>query len=430
MIIRRASLVVVALLAGILIAIFLSGPATRIVYWRLAFSLGLLLLTSWVWTSLMLRHVDLRRETRSLRYQVGQVFEERFEIYNRSRLGIVWLEVRDLSPLPGKQHSRVLAGVGGRGERFFVTRSLLRRRGAYSLGPTMLISGDPFGFFAVRKAFPPEKTLLVLPYTVDLSVFPSPPGQLPGGRVLRRRSTEVTPYAAGVREYMPGDPLNRIHWRSTARRDRLMVKEFEQDPQADVWIFLDAYRHSHISQEDTVMLRDKTFWIWSQRLESPLPPNTFEYAVSAAASIGRYYLAHGRALGFACASQSLSVLPAERGDRQLSKLLEVLAFVQSNGHLPLPGLVQSQAGYLVRGTTVVLITVSEDTEVVPSVEMLLRRDLTPIVVLIDRRSFGGYGDTDSLRERIANLGALVFVIQKGADLRLALEVPQSLALRF
>ena len=52
----------------------------------------------------------------------------------------------------------------------------------------------------------------------------------------------VAKLPGGVREYVDGDPLNRIHWMSTARRDRLMVKEFELDPQSDVWIFLDAER--------------------------------------------------------------------------------------------------------------------------------------------------------------------------------------------
>jgi uncharacterized protein (DUF58 family) len=42
-----------------------------------------------------------------------------------------------------------------------------------------------------------------------------------------------------VRDYEPGDSFSRIHWRSTARRDRLVVKEFELDPLADIWIVPD-----------------------------------------------------------------------------------------------------------------------------------------------------------------------------------------------
>jgi uncharacterized protein (DUF58 family) len=64
----------------------------------------------------------------------------------------------------------------------------------------------------------------------NIHSFPLPSGLLSGGEALRRRTHQITPNAAGVRDYAPGDPLNRIHWISTARRRRLMVKEFELDP--------------------------------------------------------------------------------------------------------------------------------------------------------------------------------------------------------
>lgn len=421
MIVRRTSLFFLGLLAVVIIALFVGGGTTARIYFRLAYGIGLLLAFSWIWTSRVLRHVEVNRHARSLRYQVGQTFEERFEIRNRGRLRIIWLEVRDLSPLPGKNFSRVLSEIGGGEERFFVTRTILRRRGAFPLGPTMLVSGDPFGLFATRREFPAARTLLVLPYMVEIASFPAPLGRLPGGRALQRRSTEVTPYAAGVREYLPGDPLNRIHWRSTARHERLMVKEFEQDPYADVWLFLDACMTAHISREDTIALRGQPFWIWMQRLEAVLPPSTFEYAVAATASVGQYYLRHERAVGLACASQSLSILPAERGERQLDKLLEMLAFVQPNGRLPLLGLVQTQASFLVRGTTVVVITAANEREVALAVEELLRRDLNPILIVVDRTSFGGQGDITPLREQVQALGVPVFTLRKDEDLRTALE---------
>ncbi len=68
--------------------------------------------------------------------------------------------------------------------------------------------------------------------------------------MIRQRSADVTPHAAGVREYVPGDPMKRIHWPSTAHKGRLMVKEFEQDPQADIWIFLDAQQEVQVRQPE------------------------------------------------------------------------------------------------------------------------------------------------------------------------------------
>jgi uncharacterized protein (DUF58 family) len=70
-----------------------------------------------------------------------------------------------------------------------------------------------------------------------------------GGDALRRRTHYITTNASGVRDYAPGDPFNRIHWKSTARKDRLIVKEFELDPLADVWLILDLWSGAHYGDQ-------------------------------------------------------------------------------------------------------------------------------------------------------------------------------------
>src|SRR5260370_11248838 len=85
--------------------------------------------------------------------------------------------------------------------------------------------------------------------TLELPAFTLPLGPMPGGEALRRGAHYVTANAAGVRDYSPGDSFNRIHWRSTARRDRLIVKEFELDPLSDIWVFLDGDRGVQASEK-------------------------------------------------------------------------------------------------------------------------------------------------------------------------------------
>ena len=59
---------------------------------------------------------------------------------------------------------------------------------------------------------------------LDLSEFDLPPGALPGDPRLRLRTPNVTPSAAGVREYAAGDAFSRIHWPTTARQRRYLVR--------------------------------------------------------------------------------------------------------------------------------------------------------------------------------------------------------------
>ncbi|WP_322792683.1 DUF58 domain-containing protein [Bellilinea sp.] len=423
--IRPPFFVFLALLAGSFAGAYLTQQPTVFVYYRIIYLLLALLTIAFLWAVLALRGLTATRNARVLRLPVGQIFEERFEVRNESWYGRLWIEVKDLSPLPEKQGSRVISGIGPHQLRSYFSRTLLIQRGAFRLGPTVLISGDPFGFFAVNKVIPSEKTLLVFPYMVNLQKFPEPGGELPGGRALRRKSLEVTPYAAGVREYAPGDPLNRIHWKTTARKDRLMVKEFEQDPQADVWLLLDAQAGTHSALADIRRVdRANHYWIIPQKLVIPLPPNSFEYGVSCAASVADYYLKRGRSVGFACAAQTLSVLPAEKGVRQMGKLLETLAFLQPEGNLSLVGLIEGQANQIPKGSTVVLITALCSELLELAIEMLLRKDLRPVVIGLDVVSFGAPPKDCGVFERLRAYGIPVRIIRNGDDLQNSLENDQ------
>jgi len=408
--------IVLILFALSLIAGIVSGSQ---IYYRLSYLWGLLFVSSWLWAALALRGLIFNRQARALRAQVGQVFEERFELDNPGRLPRLWLAVQDGSTLPGSQGSRVFSIVEGRRGRTYVARTRLVQRGVFSLGPTEIESGDPFGLFPVRKRFLSNDSLLVYPLMFDILIFPNPPGIMPGGDALRRRSHQITPNAAGVRDYAPGDPLSRIHWVSTARRGRMISKEFELDPQAEVWIFLDAMKDSqytipydlNTTEVDAILRRTDVI---------TLAPSTEEYGVSIAASLGRYYLRQGRSVGFACAAQALSILPPERGSRQLGKMLESLALLVAKGELPLRGLVEIQAQSLTRGSTVVLITASVRDDVTLAADYLLRRGLRPIVVLIDASSFNGPSGSDTLEETLRFLQVPVRRVKQGADIELAL----------
>ena len=149
------------------------------------------------------------------------------------------------STIPYASGSRLLTLVLGRQKRTYLARTWLTRRGAFALGPTRISTGDPFGLFRSSKEIAATQTLIVLPMLFEIKSFSLPPGLLPGGQVIRRKSPDITPHAAGVREYIHGDAMKRIHWPTSIRRNQLMVKEFEQDPQAEVWLYLDSQNDVH-----------------------------------------------------------------------------------------------------------------------------------------------------------------------------------------
>src|SRR5690606_17073385 len=285
----------------------IGGLATgRDLLFNLAYLFALLLIVSFAWSWVNINRLHLGRVTRARRAQVGEPLEERFTVRNTSIVPKLWLEVRDHSTVPGHQVSHVINNLGGRSSFSWRVTTICTERGRYQLGPLELITSDPFGFFPMRRELSPTSNVVIFPLTVDIQQFALPVGILPGGDALRRRTHYVTTNASGVRDYAPGDSFGRIHWPSTARRDRMIVKEFELDPLADIWIVPDMSVYGHVKPVVSLAQSPEPGDIpaWLKMEEFRLPESTEEYTVTIAASVAQYFLRRDRAVGLLGYGQS------------------------------------------------------------------------------------------------------------------------------
>ena len=387
-------------------------------YVRLLYAGALLIVIAWLMTYFSLRGIIVERQSRAQRGSVGDIFEEHFEIYNASRLPKMWLEVANETTVPNSTGSRVLTLLRARQKRSYTARTWLTNRGGFALGPTRITSGDPFGIFRVSRVIPASNSLIVLPMQFHINQFLSPPGMLPGGKAIRRKSQDITPHASGVREYVPGDPMKRIHWPTSIRRGQLMVKEFEQDPQAEVWLFLDTHKSVHYSKsaesfdappiDDLLLLR---------RRKMKLPPSTMEYSISITASLAHYFLSQRRSVGLVTASESeYEIISAERSERQEGKILEALSFLQAESTYTLPSLVTAQMGQLPQGSSAIMVTPMIWPELLLGVDSLQRRSLRPVVVLLMSQSFGNRASNEDLAKSLAARNVPVCRVYCDADL--------------
>jgi uncharacterized protein (DUF58 family) len=390
------------------------------IYSRFLYLGVLLVVGCWVWTQWVARGLRLSRSARILRANVGDFFEEHFEAVNGSRILAPWIEVFNQSAIPHASGSRLLTLVLGRQKRTYLARTWLTRRGAFTLGPTRISTGDPFGLFRLSKEIPSTQTLIVLPMLFEVKSFSLPPGLLPGGQVIRRRSPDITPHAAGVREYVHGDAMKRIHWPTSIRRNQLMVKEFEQDPQAEVWLYLDSQRDVHREKPQHFDYESVESNFFGKRPDFRLPPSSLEYAISITASLTHYFIAQRRAVGYASAGKTFTVHHAERSERQEGRILETLAFVEADGDLSIAALVAAQASQLPQGSTAILVTPNIRPDLLHAVDDLKRRYLRPVVILLDIQTFGGLRGTEKLARSLRERRVPICVIACDADLKQAL----------
>lgn len=382
--------------------------------WRLLDKLFLtviaLLAIAAVWSWSSLRGLRIEREVGADRAQVGQEIAERVRVENLSRWGKLWVELRDHSSLPGHNASQVVSLLP-RGTARWHARSVCVRRGRYLIGPMTLQGGDPFGLFPTRRLLPQTHELLVYPATVDVSSFALPVGELPGGSTTQGRTPQITPNAVGVRDYLPGDSFNRISWPTTARTGHLMVKEFELDPTADVWLVLDMDGRTHVQGTVAGVGAEHDDPIARLLLNS-----TEEYAVTVAASLARHFLNQNRTVGLMATGQHREVIPTDRGARQLMKILESLAVLRAEGQQPLPELLVAEAGRFGRHSTLIIVTASTDETIARALLGLVGRGVKVVTIIVEPSTFGASESALMLVSGLAAIAVPTYLVKRGEDI--------------
>lgn len=351
--------------------------------------LGAAWLAAYLWARSLARQLRLRREMRFGWAQVGDRLEERFTLSNNGPFPAIWVEVCDHTQMPGYRVSRA-TGVGAYAANRWTTQSVCRQRGLFQLGPTSLRSGDPLGIYQVEIQFPDRLSLLVTPPVVPLpSIHVSPGGRAGEGRP-RPDAPELTISTAGVREYLPGDSLRWIHWRTSARKQKYYVHLFEGTPTGDWWILLDMDRDVQVgSGQDS----------------------TVEHSVILAASLTEKGLREGKAVGLAAGGEKTVWLPPREGAGQRWNVLRSLAMV-STGTLPLDQMLRRIQPSLGQRASLLIITANTHPDWLPALLPLMWSGAVPTVLLFDRATFGVQNGAGQLTDRLSHLGVAHHVIPR------------------
>lgn len=400
------------------IASFVAAQGTTIpLFFFLFYLLLALLVLAYLWSWTNLKGITVTRDVGTRRAQVGEEARERIVLENQWPIPKLWVEVQDHSDMP-LHAAGFVAYLPGNERRRWTVRTPCTMRGKWTLGPVTLHSGDPFGIFKLERPVDASADIIVYPATVDLPNFRLPSAELPGGTDLRTRTFHVTPNVATIRDYVPGDSFNRIHWRSTARTNKLMVKEFELDPTADVWLVIDMHERAQaVAEEQRTLFRDRRLGRTIQ-----VPESTEEYIVSAAASIARHLLDGSRNVGMLAWGQHREVIPPEREARQLYKILESLAILRAHGTHSLAEVLLAESSQFSRSSTMIVITSSVDPAWVTSLQQMLYRGIQTLVIFVDQETFGGWPGETTMR-KLSELRVPVYRIVQGQPLDQALQQP-------
>jgi uncharacterized protein (DUF58 family) len=308
-----------------------------------------------IWARRGLHGVHYRRHLATHRMAWGDKIDLDVEVWNRKRLPLAWLRADDaISPgLAIEGHRSIETELFGPTLRNSWTLApferVLRhlavsaeRRGVFTIGPVDVSVGDLFARQAAATELPDLDTITVWPRTVASAsvVRPERWGDLDRAQ---RGLIEDPARFAGVRPYSPGDPLRRIHPRTSARLGRPITKRFDPSRERDVLIALD--------------LQTEPGATWELSIDDDVVEGLFVIAGSIARSLASEHAAFGlTAAGYSGLPTRYADVPVAHGAGQAERVLDLLARLSNTPSAPFETLLARIARRHSTGTTVLALT--------------------------------------------------------------------------
>jgi uncharacterized protein (DUF58 family) len=262
-------------------------------------------------------------------------------------------------------------------------------RGRYRIDALAVVE-DPFGLERIELPLGRQPALVVYPRLVELDRLFSEVGTYAreGRRLLLQQPSGFDVHS--VREYIEGDSLRKVHWRSTARRARLMVKELEDSPRDELAVVLDAHAGSVVGP-------------------------SFDVAVRAAGSILQAYARRGRRAALVIAGRE-QVVQRVHAEGDWRRALEQFAAADADGDVPAERLLGGDRNPAGLAVDLVIVTSRLPPGLVERLVQRASAHRSTAVVFVDAASWNGRARVEPSLLRLHAAGVAVAVLRRGDDL--------------
>lgn len=295
------------------------------------------------------------------------------EVANKGRLPAFALTIEDqYGPDRDAAKSAKVDGILRPGARTTVAypAACTRKRGVFTVGPLVAAASDPLGLFTFRKTIPSTATVTVTPKLFPIDRMPlegRSRWDTLGQRTTLKAGSSLNFF--GTREYRRGDNIRFIHWPSTARSGKWIVKEFESDLSSEVTILLDLHYFT---------------------LKGSGRETTLDYACRIAGAIARYAVGRSSLVQLLAQGKERVQIPLGGGSFHLMTILDELAKLSASGETPLEDVLLQAVPILNGGSTLVIIFNSVRLDLVKyvnAITILRAKGVQILAVLIDDNTF-------------------------------------------
>lgn len=329
----------------------------------------------------------------------GEDIPVQLELTNHSILPILWLRLQESVPTelaPAVPLKQVIS-LRPRGHAHFDYTMKARKRGYYTVGPMFASTGDLFGLGGEQRTEGGVDYLTVYPHIIHFTSLKMPTHSPMGTLRHHQPIFEDPSRTMGKREYVVGDSLRRVDWKSTAATGRLQVKQFEPSMALTTAIFLN--------------LNEEEYGRYA-RIDS------LELAIVVAASLANWMIAKKQTVGLITNGvdplvdkQPFNPVLPRKGRNHLMRILDILARVQNVQNGSFVNLLREATLHLTWGTTLILITGQADEVLYDEVFRLRQAGYSIVLVLI-----GHTPDVNDAKARGQQFGFPVYHFRNELDL--------------
>ncbi|WAL43191.1 DUF58 domain-containing protein [Actinomyces naeslundii] len=214
--------------------------------WSAAIVVGIVVVTAWLWL--------IPRGGYSVNHDL---LEPRVTVGDHALIRLTVTNPRPRPLLPSRMEMPV-----GPGRAVFVVPTLTpravhergfilptQRRGIVTVGPVLAVQRDPVGLLQRERSLTTPQDIHIHPRTLRLgTVLHGVLRDIEGAVTQDLSSSDVAFHA--LRDYVPGDDRRNVHWRTTARTGRLMVRQFEETRRSSLLVLLSTRQDDYTGGED------------------------------------------------------------------------------------------------------------------------------------------------------------------------------------
>lgn len=353
-------------------------------------------LLSFIWASYIKRKITGFQKYDEKDYYVDDFIEIKSIIDNDTLLPTPQIEVVDktIEKISKEKSTTFVFSLMPLSREFTIENVKLKYRGIYELGPLEVKITDVFGIFTWQYKIYTDVKLKVYPRVKEINFFSLNSMQSYGTLNTMQKAYEDNTSISDIRKYKEGDNFKRIHYKVSAKKGELYVKNYDMTGSASAYIFLDFKSNCFLGEN-------------SKELE--------ERAIESAASIAAYLLKKIVSLNMYVNSSNV-YYTSIRDTKDIKSFLDILCEIKPDGEFAISELIEKRIKFIKKGSTVIIVTGNISNKDVETYCYIKESGYDFIIIYVS-----DFMIENDINEKILSCGIIMYKINSNSDIKEALE---------